>query len=59
MKKVYNKPEMKVVAINQKHSLLNGASKACAGPSSDFMSNPTISSSRGARNQDDYDDWDE
>ncbi len=54
MKKVYYKPEMTVVAVNQRQTLLN-SSTSSAGPSSDFMSDPTISSgSRGASN-----DWDE
>lgn len=54
MKKVYYKPEMTVVAVNQRQTLLN-SSPGSAGPGSDFMSDPTIRSSRrGASN-----DWDE
>ena len=43
MKNVYYKPEMTVVAINQRLALLNSSSGS-AGPGSDFMSDPTIRS---------------
>lgn len=56
MKKVYYKPEMTVVAVNQRQTLLN-SSPVSAGPGSDFMSNPTISSGAGARQNDS--DWDD
>ena len=41
MKKVYYKPEMMVVTVNQQRALLN-TSPGSAGPNPDFMQNPTI-----------------
>ena len=42
MKKVYFKPDVMVVAVNQRQALLD-SSPYSAGPSSNFMSDPTIS----------------
>jgi hypothetical protein len=42
MKNLYYKPEMTVVALNQRQALLNPTSQTSGGPSSDFMSDPTI-----------------
>jgi hypothetical protein len=62
MKKVYFKPEMTVVAVDQQHPLLGGGSQTSTGPSADFMSNPTISSGAAVK-QEHYnvwnDDWSE
>lgn len=56
MKKEYQKPEMMVVAVDQRHPLLGEASQVSAGPSADFMSNPTIGASV---KQEHYNVWDD
>ena len=56
MKKVYYKPEMTVVAVNQQQALLNSSSGS--GPNSEFMDNPTISGGAGVR-QESYNVWDD
>jgi hypothetical protein len=58
MKKEYQKPEIMVVAVDQRHPLLGDASQASAGPSADFMSNPTISSGASVK-QEHYNVWDD
>ena len=58
MKKVYFKPEIMVVAVNQQQALLTTPSSGSAGPSSDFMSNPTISINETVK-RDRYNVWDD
>ena len=40
MKKVYYKPEITMVAVNERQALLNTST---SGPNSDYMYDPTIS----------------
>ena len=58
MKKVYDKPAMTVVAVHQQQTLLNASPQDFGGPSSDFMSNPTIRSGGGVKKEM-YNVWDD
>ena len=58
MKKIYQKPSMRIVAIRQQHAILLG-SEEITSVSSNAGFNATVSGSNGTARSRSFDDWDD